>query len=209
MPAEALRVFIVEDDPRLLRHLVELLDGEPGLRVAGTAGDSEEALELLGGSGADIALVDLNLPGKSGVELIAGLAGSGPPVLVHTVRDDRATVLAAIKAGACGYVLKGGSPRELIEALYNLDGGGSPMSPKIARAVLRELQARPSGPDPLTPRERQVLQLIDRGFTYKELAAELHISHNTVHTHVKHIYERLHGRDKRSALAEARRRGLL
>jgi DNA-binding NarL/FixJ family response regulator len=209
MPGEPLRIFIVDDDTRLLKHLVELLDGEPGMRVVGTATDADEALARMRSAKVDIALVDLSLPGKPGADLIAELRDFGPQVLVHTVHDDRTSVLAAIKAGASGYVLKGASPRELIEALYNLDGGGSPMSPKIARAVLRELQQPAEGPDVLTPRERQVLQLVDQGLSYKELAAALHITTHTVHSHVKHIYARLQASDKRSVLAQARRRGLL
>ncbi|MBL8952965.1 MAG: response regulator transcription factor [Myxococcaceae bacterium] len=179
MAAPALRIFVLEDDLRVRKHLVELLDGEPGMRVVGDAGDVDEALEKLSKTKADVALVDLNLPGKSGVDFITALGRGGPQVLVHTVRDDRTSVLAAVRAGACGYVLKGSPPRELVEALYNLDGGGAPMTPKIARAVLRELQEPPAGPDLLTPRERQVLQLVERGLSYKELASELGISVNS------------------------------
>src|SRR5262249_23229433 len=158
--------------------------------VVGSAGAAAEALDALRELGADIVLMDLGLPGMSGVEATAALTQreGAPLVMAHTVFDDRDTVLKAIKAGASSYVLNGCAPRALVEALHALKQGGAPMSPRIARALLRELQQKPAEPDPLSPRERQLLKLIDEGLTYKQIAERLAVSPHTVHSHIKNIY---------------------
>jgi DNA-binding NarL/FixJ family response regulator len=207
-----LKIFVVEDNPLLRQHLVALLDGEPTMRVAGNAGSAEEALELIESARPQLMLVDLGLPGLTGIELISRISQreNHPLMLAHTVFDDRDNVLAAIRAGASGYVLKGCAPRELVEALHSLQAGGSPMSPRIARAVLRELQARPAAePDPLSPRERHVLKLVDEGLTYKQIAERLSVSPHTVHSHIKNIYDQMQVRSREEALAQARSRGLI
>ncbi|MBL8952004.1 MAG: response regulator transcription factor [Myxococcaceae bacterium] len=212
MPEARIPIFVVEDDPQLRQYLVMLLDGEPTTRVIGNAGSAEEALVLLEELQPRLMLVDLALPGASGLELIAKVRDrpEAPLMMAHTVFDDRDNVLAAIRAGASGYVLKGCAPRELIEALQSLNAGGSPMSPRIARAVLRELQERPAPlPDPLSPRERLVLKLVDEGLTYKQIAERMSVSPHTVHSHIKNIYDQLHVRSREEALAKARHRGII
>ncbi len=209
---EPLRLFIVEDDPALRRRLVELLDGEPGMKVIGEAGSGAEALQRLEKTEAEIVLTDLGLPDMTGIEVIEKVsAGAGAPLfMAHTVFEDRDTVLKALKAGAMSYVLKGCAPRELVEALQQLRAGGAPMSPRIARAVLKELQGKsPAEPDPLSPRERQLLKLVDEGLTYKQIAERLHVSPHTVHSHIKNIYEALQAKSRGEALARARSRGLI
>lgn len=187
----ALRVFIVEDDP-LLR--VELISSG-GLEVVGTAGSGAEALTQLPATQARVALVDLGLPYMTGQELIRQLSAAPTLLMAHTVFDDCENVPEAIKAGASGYVLKGCSGDELVEALKELDAGGAPMSPHI--------------PDPLSPRERQLLKLVDEGLTYKQISERLHVSTHTVHSHIKNIYEALHAKSRGEALATARARGLI
>lgn len=207
-----LQLFVVEDDPLLRQHLVALLDGEPTMKLLGSAGSAEEALKALEGVHPEVMLVDLGLPGLTGIELIAALKQrkEAPLMMAHTVFDDRENVLSAIKAGASGYVLKGAAPRELVEALHEMRAGGSPMSPRIARAVLRELQVRPDAePDPLSPRERQILKLVDEGLTYKQIADRLCVSPHTVHSHIKNIYDQMQVRSRNEALAKARSRGLI
>jgi DNA-binding NarL/FixJ family response regulator len=209
---DPLKLFIVEDDPSLRRHLVELLHGEPGMEVVGDAGSGEEALSSLRKSPAEVVLMDLGLPDQSGVEVIAQVSATpgAPLIMAHTVFEDRDTVLQAIKAGASSYVLKGCAPRELVEALHELKAGGAPMSPRIARAVLKELQGgKPPEPDPLSPRERQLLKLVDEGLTYKQIAERLTVSPHTVHAHIKNIYEALQAKSRGEALARARSRGLI
>ena len=126
------------------------------------------------------------------------------------VFDDRDTVFSAIQAGASGYVLKGSTPREIVEALFELENGGAPMSPKIARAVIREFQeSKVEEQYLLTPREQQILKGLETGLTYTELGDILSISPHTVHSHIKRIYEKLHAVDRKSALIQARRKGLI
>ncbi len=206
-----MRVFIVEDDRRVRESLTVLLDGEGDMTVAGTAGSVEEALEAIEGARPDVVLCDLGLPGKSGIDLIRTLrsCGASPEILAYTVFEDRDVVFGALKAGANGYVLKGSTPRQLIEALTSLNEGGAPMSPRIARAVISDFHESRE-PDPeLTQRERQVLSAVDQGFSYKEIASELGVTRNTVHGYVKTMYDKLHSRGRREALEAARRKGLL
>jgi DNA-binding NarL/FixJ family response regulator len=137
-----MKIVIVEDDPLLRENLQLLLSGDAGIKIAGSFGSAEEALHVLQDLHPDILLADLGLPGISGVELIKKAREQMPglDIIAHTIFEDRESVFSAIKSGAAGYILKGSSPRELIEALYNLHGGGAPMSPKIARKVVLELQ---------------------------------------------------------------------
>jgi two-component system NarL family response regulator len=207
-----MRVFIVEDEPLVRDNLSILLGGESGIEVTGTAASAEEALTVVPTALPDILLSDLGLPGLSGIELIRRIKESHPEleVLAYTVFEDRETVFAALKAGASGYLLKGATPRQLVEALTNLAEGGAPMSPRIARAVINEFRNEGSAPsNTLTQRERQVLGGIDEGYSYKEIAAELGMSPHTVHGYLKCVYEKLHARGRCDALQKARRKGWL
>ena len=207
--SQPLRVFIVEDDDTTRACLREALEGEPGFVVAGVASSLEEGRGAASVPGVDVVIVDLALGEQSGIELIRELRDSLPEaeLMAHTVFDDRESVFRALKAGASSYLLKGCSTEELCGAIRSLRDGGAPMSPRIARMVIEDLQV--PAPDPITPRERQILRAIDQGLTYKEIAAELAISVHTVHSHIKSVYERLHANGKRDALARARQRGLL
>lgn len=208
-PAETIRVFVVEDDELLLSTLGESLSCELGLEIAGSAASVREAIERVDAS-MHVALVDLGLGTESGVELIASLHQRFPELdlMAHTVFDDRDVVFQALRAGATGYVLKGGTGADVAAAIRELRAGGSPMSPRIARMVIRQMQEG-SASDLLSPRARQVLRCIDEGLTYKEVAQKLAISVHTVHSHIKTIYERLQVASKREALASARAKGLL
>jgi DNA-binding NarL/FixJ family response regulator len=164
----------------------------------------------------DILLVDMELPGLSGVELIALATErqAGLSCLAYTVSGQRDAVFSAIKAGACGYILKGGGFRELVGALQTIQDGGAPMSPGIARQVIQQFQqmAQPSQTAPqdeLSAREQDVLRGLAGGQAYKQIANSLSISTHTVNTHVKHIYEKLHVRSREEAVRKARQRGWL
>jgi two-component system NarL family response regulator len=137
-----MKLAIIEDDPMLRENLKMLLGGEPGITVTGAYPSAEEALRGIKKTPPEVVLCDLGLPGMSGIEFIKALKKSMPAIefMAHTVFDDRENVFSAIKAGASGYLLKGSSPRELIEALNELYKGGSPMSPRIARRVIHEFQ---------------------------------------------------------------------
>lgn len=207
---DLIRILILEDDPTLLKTLDMLFSGEPSFSSVRCARTGREALEILKAFRPDIALVDLGLPDMDGPEFIRQAKNTCPDVefMAYTVHDDVDLIFSAIKAGATGYVLKGCSPKELIESVLDLYRGGVPMSPKVARALIREFQAFSPG-EVLTSREMNILKELDHGHSYKEIASRLKISYHTVHTHIKRIYEKLHARGRREAIKKARLKGLL
>ena len=209
---EELRIAIVEDDLLLIENLRLLLSGERGVKWVQTFASAEELLQAA--PSMNLLLADIDLPGMSGVELIAVVKAKHPEVncLAYTVSEGRDTVFAAIKAGACGYLLKNSTPRELIEALHQLHAGGAPMTPSVARKVMLQFQelAGASGlpvSDVLSVRELDVLRALEKGQSYKEIAVSLHISGHTVHTHIQHIYEKIQAGGRAEALHKARQRG--
>jgi len=207
-----MNLVIVEDNTLLRENLRLLLEGEQGISVEGTFASAEEALSPIREIGPDVLLVDIGLPGRSGIDLIGDVKKDNPEIeiLAHTVFDSRDVVFSALKAGASGYILKGASPREIVEALFSLHQGGAPMSPKIARAVIREFQtSRGKEEELLTAREKEILLGLEQGFTYNEIGTNLHISHHTVHSHIKNIYEKLHAQGRRSALFKAKKKGII
>ncbi len=207
-----MRIVIVEDNNLLRENLVLLLGGEADFEITGRFATAEQALDFLLAEPPDLLLVDIGLPGMSGIELIRQVKQHYPDldIMVHTVFDNRDTVFAAIKAGATGYILKGATPRELVESIHCLLQGGAPMSPKIARSVIREFQGVEVGEEYLlTPREKEILAGMEQGHTYKELGARLNISPHTIHSHIKKIYEKLHAKSRREALVVARKKGIL
>ena len=206
-----MRLIIVEDDPLLLENLTILLSGEDGLSVTGSYRSAEDALWALKHADPEVMLTDLGLPGMSGVELIKKAKEEMPSleIMAHTVFEDREKVFAAIKAGASGYLLKGSSPREVIESIHALYKGGAPMSPKIARKVIHEFQDEGSEPYLLSQRETEIVKRVEEGLTYKEIGDRLGISTHTVHTHIKNIYEKLQAKDRNDAINKARKRGII
>jgi len=210
--AGPIKLIVVEDNPLLRDNLRLLLAGEPGIEVLAVFETAEEALAEIDRLQPRMILSDINLPGMSGIDLIRQVRAMHPEidVMAHTVNEDRHTVFAALKAGASGYIVKGARPSALIEALYSLHEGGAPMSPKIARAVVREFQDDIVDQDLLlSVKEKEVLFGIQEGLSYKEIATRMHISPHTVHSHIKKIYDKLQAKDKHEAISKARRRGLL
>lgn len=207
-----MRISIVEDDPLLRNNLTMLLNGERDMKVVSTFGTAREALASLSGSSPDILLVDIGLPDMSGVDLILRVKEALPKVeiMAHTVFDDRETVFSALKAGASGYLLKRGTPRDLIDALHELDKGGSPMTPSIARKVIREFQNKGiSEQYVLSQREKEIVVEIEKGMSYKKISDKFNISPHTVHTHINNIYKKLQAKDRREALVIARQKGII
>ena len=207
-----MRLIIVEDDPLLLENLTLLLRGEEGISVAGSYRSAEDALGSLKNASPEVMLTDIGLPGMSGVELIKIAKDEMPglEIMAHTVFEDRDNVFSAIKAGASGYILKGSSPREIIESIHALYKGGAPMSPKIARKIIHEFQGEVAGETfLLTQRETELVKRIEEGLTYKEFGERLSISTHTVHTHIKNIYEKLQAKDRNDAILKARKKGII
>ncbi len=207
-----MRLAIIEDDGMLRENLRLLLNGESEIDVVGAFGSAEEALLEFHACSPELLLVDLGLPGISGVELIEKAREQMPSVeiMAYTIYEDRETVFAAIKAGASGYILKGSSPREIVEALHNLYNGGAPMSPKIARKVIGEFQEKAIGEQYLlSRREKDILTLIEAGLLYKQIADKLAISPHTVHSHIRKIYEKLQAKNRQDALGKARRKCII
>ena len=208
-------VVIVEDQPMLLRNLADILDSSGDFTVVGAFGTAEKALAAPQTGTADLLIVDIDLPGRSGIELIREIKARVPDkeILVWTICEDRDTVFAALQAGASGYMLKGASVREMLEAIRVQFMGGAPMSPTIARQVIESFQRSRASDieqsEPLTQREREILRLIARGLTYKEIAAEMQISPHTVHTHIRKIYEKLHARNRPEMLDRAKALGIV
>lgn len=201
-----IRVAVVEDDPAVRRILCEWINQSPDFSCIYESGDAESALQGLGGAGPEVALVDINLPGASGIECVRRLKPKLPDTqfVMLTVYEDSDHIFAALSAGATGYLLKR-TPRDaLLTALREVQAGGSPMSSNIARKVVQSLQqpqpkAHPS--DLLSPREAEVLELLSRGHVYKEIAEAIGISLPTVSTYIRRIYEKLHVHSRSQAIA--------
>jgi len=209
-----MNLCIIEDHPDLLENLSVLFTRGAGVTLVGAFASAEAALEADLWSQCDILLVDIDLPGISGVEVIQKIRPlhTHLQIIVHTISDSRATVFAALKAGAIGYLLKGSSPRELLQSLEILGQGGSPMSPRIARKVILEMQATAEAPHVdhmLSERELQVLTGIARGQTYKELAMAINRSSHTIHAHIKSVYEKLQASNRAEAIQKARSLGVI
>ena len=203
-PPKLIRTVLIEDVApfaRALQQYIEVADGVECVAVYPTA---EEALRRIPKVQPDVAVVDINLPGMSGIELVARLREVCPGVLclILTTYEDGIPIFNALKAGACGYLLKRAPADEIVSAIVQAHGGGSPMSPQIARKVVGffHRQPGPDGLEALTERERAVLQLLAEGAMYKEIAAQLGISMDTVRTHIRKVYEKLHVHSRTEAV---------
>lgn len=202
----AITVAVVEDDDALREILTGWIQDADGFHCVGAFPDSESAIKEITTHGPDVALVDINLPGLSGIECVRELKVRlpGTQFIMLTVYDDANHIFDALAAGATGYLLKR-TPREaLISAIREVHHGGSPMSSNIARKVVQSLQRskpRKNPADELSKRENEVLVLLARGYLYKEIADNLGISFQTVNTYIRRIYEKLHVHSRSQAVA--------
>lgn len=192
-----IRVLVLEDDLKVRHGLVALLDGSPGFACAGGCATAELALRQIPVAKPDLVLVDLELPGLSGTEFLSTCRRRFPKIelLVVTVHDTAEWIFPALAAGATGYVVKGTPPARLLEAIAEVHSGGSFMSGSVARLILKTFRVAPTPKQPpatLSPREQEVLARLAQGLKHAEIATELGISQRTVHTHLYHIYEKLH-----------------
>jgi DNA-binding NarL/FixJ family response regulator len=203
-------VSIVEDDAQTREGLWQLLDREADFHCVSQHGSAEDAIEKIPDCKPDVVLMDINLPGISGVEAVRKLKILLPQTqfIMSTVYKDSDAIFSALMAGANGYLLKQTAPKELLAALREACAGGSPVTSQIARKIVEAFrQTRtPSGQEErLTSREVEVLELLSQGYLYKEIAEKLQISYRTVSTHLEHIYEKLHVHSRAQAVAKHRR----
>lgn len=210
--AVSIRVSVVEDNPRVRSGLVQLINLSEGLECVSQHSNAEAALEELPSIKPDVVLMDINLPGLNGVECVRQLKPVLPQtqVVMLTVYEDTEMIFKALTAGATGYLLKQTPPAELLAAIRDVQRGGSPMTSHIARKIVASFQqsaAPASGLENLTPREQEVLDYLAKGFLYKEIADALGISYDTVHAHIRRIYEKLQVRSRTEAVAKRLQQG--
>ena len=207
-------VFAVEDSVPTLRALGKLLAAQPALKLVGTAASGEEALRLIPGSEARVVLMDLELPGKSGIETTRELKSRrvAADVLVLTSFEDEDHVFEAMRAGAAGYVVKGASAQKLTTAIRDVDEGGTVIEPRLARRFwqfFKGVQAPPQPASLLSPLESEILFAVAKGLSNEEVGSVVHLDRRTVRTHLGHIYEKLGVTGHVAAVVEALKRGLV
>jgi len=212
--SNSIKVAIIEDQREVREGLAILINGTPGFRCTGNFRTMEDALRTLSGQPPDVVLTDIGLPGMSGTEGIRILKERYPdlPIVALTVYDDEEEIFNALCAGASGYLLKDTQPARLLECLREVNSGGAPMSPEVARRVVklfREFRPPERASHSLTPAETELLKLLVEGHNYKTAAAELGISINTVSFHLRNIYEKLQVHSKSEAVAKALRQRLI
>ncbi len=206
MNRQAIRVSIVEDDDEFREHLRALVGGSDGFECVGAHPSAERALKSVSVEKPEVVLLDMELPGKSGLEFIAELKGKQLEIaiLVLTLHDDTQRIFAALEAGASGYLTKPVAPARILEALRDVHSGGAPMSSQIARLVVETFHKRGRSMhefDCLTLREEEILGCLAKGFSYQEIANQLGISIRTVSSHLHNIYNKLHVRSRGEATA--------
>ncbi|MDA8066619.1 MAG: response regulator transcription factor [Thermaerobacter sp.] len=206
---EPIRVLLVDDQQLLRDGLAAILAAEPDLAVVGSCGNGEEALEAARRMHPQVVLLDVRMPGMGGVEAARLLKREHPDtaVVILTTFDDDAYVVESLRAGAVAYLLKDLPAQELVDAVRLVHRGGALIPSAIAAKVLGEL--RSPCPDPLTPREREILSLLARGLSNREIAAQLFLSEGTVKNHISRLYAKLHLRDRVQAVLYAVEQGLL
>lgn len=206
-----MNIIVIEDTRTIRAMLVDLLEEQDHLHVVAAVESVEDATEYLADNCADLVILDLCLPGLSYDLAVKAVKSASPDldILVFTVSEEDETVFSALKAGATGYILKSAKPAQIIAALDEIEAGGSPMTPSIARKVLREFQGRPVQEElqdiisPLSGRETEILELLYRGLNITQIGDELFISPHTVHTHIKKIYTKLQVNSRSQAIYEA------
>ena len=213
---EPIKVYVVEDQPKILKSLIKLLGSFKEIDIVGKALSGEESLEGIAASQPDVVLLDLGLPQMSGIDVTREIKKKYPrlEVLIFTVFDEEEKVMEAIQAGASGYLLKGMEAEKIVEAIREVKDGGSVIQPSLARSLLRQFQVQPGpGKDEpfpnLTPREVEILQIIAKGLSNAEAGKVLKISRATIRTHLEHIYAKMSVSNRVEAITEGIRQGLI
>ena len=218
-PTARCRILLLEDDKPIRERLTGIIEAWPHGQLVAACAALAETIQVIGRETIDLLITDLKLPDGHGVQAIRALRTQQPQaeaMVISVLADDR-NVIEAIEAGASGYLLKDSDPINIIDAIVDLLGGRSPISPTIARTIIRRIagkdteQSEPAqdNGEKLTPREMDILWGIAKGFTYGELAERLEISKQTVPVHIKNIYRKLQANNRSEAVYEASRRGLI
>lgn len=203
-------VAMIEDDARFAETLQRYLELSGEVKSIGSYRSAEEALEKVPALTPELLIVDINLPKMNGIEFVGKITSKCPGMLclMLTMYEESPLIFDALKAGACGYLLKRTPQAEIVTAIMQAHAGGSPMSPQIARQVVKFFQKPEPTPSPersrLADRECEVLDLLAKGFLYKEIADQLGISAHTVNSYLRRIYEKLHVRSRGQAVAKYR-----
>lgn len=205
-----IRVVIIEDIKEIREGLQLLIDSSDGFSCQKTFANAEQAIAELPALLPDVALMDINLPGISGIEAVKKLKSScpGTQFIMSTVYEDDENIFESLKAGASGYLLKKIAPSKLLDAISEVYNGGSPMSSQIARKVIASFQHKDSidESDVLTLKEKEVLKALAKGLRYKEIADEFNVSIETIRSHARKIYEKLQVQSRTEALNKVYRR---
>lgn len=211
-----IRVAVVEDDHEIRRSLVLILDGSPGYSCRQGFATAEDALAALPENAPrtavpDVILMDIGLPGMSGIEATRLLRERIPEtdVVMLTVMDDDDAVFNSLCAGATGYLMKSTPPAQLLQSIDEVYRGGAPMSASIARRVINSFQSVPAGLSPLSGREREILEHLCDGESYRVIAEKLHVSGHTVRAHIKNIYSKLQVNSRAEAVRKAMKEKLI
>jgi len=200
-------VSIVDDEKELRQSITIFVNGAPGFKCVSAYGSAEAALKGLPSEKPDVVLMDINLGSMNGIECVRRLKTEAPAmqILMLTVYEDTDQIFKALAAGASGYLLKRSSPTQLLQAIREVHGGGSPMSSSIARKVVVSFQKSKETDKKqthLSPREEMVLNCLAKGLTYKQIADQLDISIDTIRTYLRRIYEKLHVQSRTEAVAK-------
>ena len=206
------QIIVVEDRPVIQQRLSDLFERESNFVLRALCNTAEDALERLKETPCDLMIIDLELPGMSGEELIPCVSADYPRIklVVFTVFEDQARIVRLMRKGIDGYLLKDTGDELLLAELSVIMLGGAPLSPRVARKILEDATSEPAAAEnPLSEREVEILNLTALGLTYKNIADDLNISPNTVRVHISRIYEKLETCNKTEALNRARQLGLL
>lgn len=211
--SEPIRIVIADDHPLFREGVAQSLSGVPDFTVVGQAGSGEEAFALVGNLLPDVLLLDVTMPGDGGIVTAGKVAAAWPVVriMMLTVSEDQDTLMAALKAGARGYVLKGVTARDLANAVRVVAGGDIYISPALAGGILFELTARKQADDPLTAltdREREILGLVAEGLTNREIGDRLHLAEKTIKHYMTNVLQKLQVRSRVEAALLAQKHGL-
>lgn len=207
----ALSMLVYEDNELLREGIISMLQLDPRFKITGAYNNVSAAEQQVAELNPDIILMDIDMPGRTGIEALKGIRASGAtvPVIMLTVFDDTQHVFDAICAGASGYLLKKHLSVKLFEAIDEVMNGGAPMSPSIAYMVIASMQKLTVNHYNLTVREKEILTLLAKGNSYKLIASETNITIDTVRAHIKKIYEKLHVHSQTEAVSKALRERLV